>query len=66
VQPGLKVRTQPNPQAVQAPPANDVPENGPNQYGDQSIVNQQGGSTQQQKGKSGPKQPKQSKTGSSQ
>jgi multidrug efflux pump subunit AcrA (membrane-fusion protein) len=66
VQPGVKVRTQPNPQAAQAPPANDVPENGPNQYGDQSIVNQQGGSTQQQKGKSGPKQPKQSKTGSSQ
>jgi multidrug efflux pump subunit AcrA (membrane-fusion protein) len=67
VQPGVKVRTQPNPQAAQAPPANDVPENGPNQYGDQSIVNQQGGSTQQQKGKSsGQKQPKQTKSGSSQ
>jgi multidrug efflux pump subunit AcrA (membrane-fusion protein) len=59
VQPGVKVRTQPNPQAAQSP--SDVPENGPNQYGDQSIVNQQGGSTQQkggkqQKGKSGQKQ----------
>jgi multidrug efflux pump subunit AcrA (membrane-fusion protein) len=66
VQPGVKVRTQPNPQGAQAQPANDVPENGPNQYGDQSIVNQQGGSTQQQKGKSsGQNQPKQSKSGSS-
>jgi hypothetical protein len=67
VQPGVQVRTQQTPEQAQAAPPGNVPSTGPNQYGDQSIVNQEGDSTQQKGGKGAQKQPKQnkSKSGSS-
>jgi len=66
VQPGAKVRPQQDPEVAQAPQTSAAPDSGPDQYGDQSIVNQQGSSTQQKGGKGGQKQPKQSKNGSGQ
>jgi multidrug efflux pump subunit AcrA (membrane-fusion protein) len=68
VQQGVKVRPEQNPQmaqdASQAPQSSQAPDSGPDQYGDQSIVNSKSESTNQQ-GKSGQKQggqqPKQSK-----
>jgi multidrug efflux pump subunit AcrA (membrane-fusion protein) len=63
VQPGVQVRTQQNPEQEQNAPSSNVPSTGPNQYGDQSIVNQQGDSTQQKGGKADQKQNK-TKSGS--
>jgi len=65
VQPGVKVRSQRNPQAAQdagqgGAQTNQAPDSGPDQYGDQSIVNSKSESTNQT-GKPGGKQPKQSK-----
>ncbi len=59
VQPGVKVRAQQNPQVAQDSGAqnNQVPDSGPDQYGDQSITNSKSESTNQT-GKSGAKQPK--------
>ena len=65
VQPGAKVHPQEEPEVAQAPQSNATPDSGPGQYGDQSIVNQQGGSTTPKGGKGGQKQPK-SKSGSGQ
>jgi multidrug efflux pump subunit AcrA (membrane-fusion protein) len=64
VQPGAKVRPQQDPEVAQAP-SSAAPNSGPGQYGDQSIVNQQGGSTTPKGGNGGQKQPK-SKSGSGQ
>jgi multidrug efflux pump subunit AcrA (membrane-fusion protein) len=67
VQPGAKVRTQQDPEVAQAPQTSASPDSGPDQYGDQSIVNQQGGSTTPKGGGKGDqKQPKQNKGGSGQ
>jgi multidrug efflux pump subunit AcrA (membrane-fusion protein) len=56
VQPGVKVRTEQNPQVAedtgQAPQSGQAPDSGPDQYGDQSIVNAETGDTTQ-KGKPG-------------
>jgi multidrug efflux pump subunit AcrA (membrane-fusion protein) len=56
VQPGIKVRTEQNPQVAedtgQTPQSGQAPDTGPDQYGDQSIVNAETGNTTQ-KGKSG-------------
>jgi multidrug efflux pump subunit AcrA (membrane-fusion protein) len=76
VQPGVKVRAQQNPQVAedtgQAPSSSQAPDSGPDQYGDQSIVNAETGNTTQKagqggKGSSGQKQGgKQQKSGSAQ
>jgi multidrug efflux pump subunit AcrA (membrane-fusion protein) len=66
VQPGVKVRPLPEPEVAETPQSSAVPDSGPGQYGDQSIVNQDGDSTQQKGGKGGQKQPRQSKTGTGQ
>ena len=63
VQPGVKVRAQQNPQVAQdtgqgGAQTNQSPDAGPDQYGDQSIVNEKSESTNQQK--PGAQQPKQS------
>ena len=61
VQQGVKVRPQQNKQLAedtgQAAPSSKVPDSGPGQYGDQSIVNAESGTTQQ-KGKQGGQQQK--------
>jgi multidrug efflux pump subunit AcrA (membrane-fusion protein) len=69
VQQGVKVRPEQNPQVAQdtgqAAQSSQAPDAGPDQYGDQSIVNAETGNTSQ-KGKSGQKQSggKQAKSGS--
>jgi multidrug efflux pump subunit AcrA (membrane-fusion protein) len=71
VQQGVKVRPEQNPQVAQdtgqAAQSSQAPDSGPDQYGDQSIVNAETGNTGQ-KGKSGQKQSggKQGKSGSGQ
>lgn len=71
VQQGVKVRPEQNPQVAQdtgqAAQSSQAPDSGPDQYGDQSIVNAETGNTSQ-KGKSGQKQSggKQGKSGSGQ
>jgi hypothetical protein len=59
VQQGVKVRPEQNPQVAQdtgqAPQSSQAPDSGPDQYGDQSIVNSQSESTNQ-KGKPGQQQ----------
>jgi multidrug efflux pump subunit AcrA (membrane-fusion protein) len=69
VQPGIKVRTQQSKEAAedtgQAAPSSQAPDSGPNQYGDESIVNADSGRTQQ-KGKQQQGGKQQSKGGSKQ